>query len=88
MTQMNLSLKQTHNQEQRDRRVAKGELERAEEEAGVSRRKLLHVGWINNKVQLHSTENYIQYCSIKHNGKAFFFKKRMCVYISLNHFVV
>ena len=44
MTQMNLSLKQTHNQEQRDRRVAKGELERAEEEAGVSRRKRLCVG--------------------------------------------
>ena len=30
-----------------------------EEEAGVSRCKLLWIDWINNKVRLYSTENYI-----------------------------
>ena len=28
---------------------------------GTSRYKLLHTEWINSKVQLYSTENYIQY---------------------------
>ena len=30
-------------------------------EVGVSRCKLLYIEWINNKVLLYSTENYIQY---------------------------
>ena len=30
-------------------------------ESGISRRKLLHTGWINHKVLLYNTENYIQY---------------------------
>ena len=38
-------------------------------EFGVSRRKLLHIGWINNKVPLYSTGNYIQHPVINHNGK-------------------
>ena len=38
-------------------------------EVGVSRSKLLYIGWINNKVLLYSTENYIQYPMINHNGK-------------------
>ena len=37
-------------------------------EFGVHRCKLLNVGWINNKVMLHSTGNYIQYPEINHNG--------------------
>ena len=37
-------------------------------EAGVSRCKLLYIEWINNKV-LYSTEKYIQYPMINHNGK-------------------
>ena len=44
---------------------------------GIGRCKLLHTGWINNKVLLHShqgsplysTGNYIQYPVINHNGK-------------------
>ena len=36
---------------------------------GISRCKLLYVEWINNKVPLYSTENYIQYPVINHNGK-------------------
>ena len=38
-------------------------------EFGVSRCKLLYIGWINNKVLLYSTGNYIQYPVINHNGK-------------------
>ena len=36
---------------------------------GIRRCKLLYVGWINNKVLLYSTGNYIQYLMINHNGK-------------------
>ena len=48
-------------------------------EAGVSRCKPLYIEWINNKVLLYSTENYIQYPVINHSEKEY--KKRMCIYI-------
>ena len=35
----------------------------------VGRCKLLHLEWINNKVLMYSTGNYIQYPVINHNGK-------------------
>ena len=38
-------------------------------EFGISRFKLLYIGWINNKVLPYSTGNYIQYPVINHNGK-------------------
>ena len=38
-------------------------------EFGISRCKLVCIGWINNKVLLYSTGNYIQYPVINHNGK-------------------
>ena len=40
-------------------------------ELEVSRHKLLYTGWINNKALLYSTENYIQYAMINHNGKEY-----------------
>ena len=40
-------------------------------EFGVRKCKLLHIGWINNKVTLHSTGNYIQYPVINHSGKEY-----------------
>ena len=40
-------------------------------EVGVSRCKLLYIEWINNKVLLYSTENYIQYPVINHKGKEY-----------------
>ena len=40
-------------------------------EFGVSRCKLLHIEWIENKVLLYNTGNYIQYPVIKHNGKEY-----------------
>ena len=43
---------------------------------GYSRRlrladKLVYIDWINNKVLLYSTGNYIQYFMINHNGKEY-----------------
>ena len=43
-------------------------------ECGVSRCKLLYIGWINTKV-LYSTGNCIQYLMINHSGKEY--KKRL-----------
>ena len=40
-------------------------------EFGTSRCKLLYIEWINNKVLLYSTGNYIQYPVINHNGKEY-----------------
>ena len=53
--------------------VAKGEGDGGGKdwEFGISRCKLLYVEWINNKVPLYSTENYIQYPVINHNGKEY-----------------
>ena len=47
-------------------------------EFGISRCKLLYIGWINNKVLLYSTGNYIQYPVINHNGKEY---EKDCIYI-------
>ena len=46
-------------------------------EFGISRYKVLYIGWINNKVLLPSTGNYIQYPVINRNGKEY--KKRMSI---------
>ena len=51
-------------------------------EVGVSIRKLLYIEWINNKVLLYSTENYIQYPMINHNGKEYLKKNvYICIYV-------
>ena len=49
---------------------------------GISRCKILHVEWINKKVILYSTGNYIQYPMINHNEKIFK-NVHMCVTESL-----
>ena len=46
-------------------------------EFGISRCKLLYIEWINNKVLLCSTGNYIQYPVINHNGKEY----KKCIYV-------
>ena len=38
----------------------------------ASRCNLLYTEWVSNKVLLYSTENYIQYPMINHNGKKIF----------------
>ena len=40
-------------------------------ECRISRCKLLYIGWINKKVLLYSTGNYIQYPVINHDGKEY-----------------
>ena len=77
MAQMNLSTKQKQTHRHRDQTVvARGE--RGERgmywEFEVGRRKLLHLEWINNKVLLYTTGDYIQSPGINHNGKQ---KKRI-----------
>ena len=49
-------------------------------EFAVGRCKLLHLEWINNKVLMYSTGNYIQHLVISHNGKEY--KKRMYICIT------
>ena len=52
-------------------------------EVGVSRCKLLYIGWIKNKVLPYSTGNYIQHPMINHNGKEYTYKIRMYIYVQL-----
>ena len=72
MTPMNLPVKQNRGHRNRlvvtKREVVEGVMVW---EAGVSRCKLLYIEWINNKILLYSTENYIQYPMINHNGKEY-----------------
>ena len=44
---------------------------RMEWEFGVSRYKLLNIGWINNKALPYSIENYVHYHMINCNEKIF-----------------
>ena len=46
----------------------------------LTRCKLLHIEWNNNKDILYSTGNYIQHPVISHNGKEYF-KIIMYIYI-------
>ena len=55
-------------------------------EFGISRCKRLSIGWINNKVLVYGTRNYIQYPVINHSGKEYFLKMSLCV--ELSHFAV
>ena len=54
-------------------------------ECGVSRCKLVYKGWINDRVLLDSTGNYIYYPVIIHKGKEY---KKEYIYVQLNHFAV
>ena len=71
MTQMNLIMRQKPTHRHREQTCGcqgGGGGERMGWELGISRCKLLYVGWINNKVLLYSIRNYIQYPVINHNG--------------------
>ena len=65
--------------------VAKGKRAggRIEWETEVSGCKLLCLEWINNKVLLYSTENYIQYPMINHNAK----ECKKCVYVYIYMYI-
>ena len=67
MTQMNLSMKQKQTHRHREQTCGcqgGGGGGRLDWEAGVNRCKLSYIKWINNKVLLYSTGNYIQYPTI------------------------
>ena len=79
MTQMNLPMKQKQyhgNREQTCGYQVVGARDRWE--FRVSRCKLLHIEWINNKVLLYRSGNYIQYPVINHNGKEY---RKECIYV-------
>ena len=82
MTQMNVSMKQkqTHRYRQQTCGCQGGGRGGKDWEFGISRCKLLYIGWRNNKVLLYSTGNYIQYPVIKHNGKEY---KKEYIYICI-----
>ena len=70
---MNISMKQKQIHKENRLVVTKGESGRGGKdwEFGISRCKLLYIGWINNKVLLYSTGNCIQYPVVNHNGKEY-----------------
>ena len=77
---MNLSAKQKQIHKRKEQLVAaEGEgLEGGMNwEFGISRCKLLYTEWINKKVLLYSTGNYIKYPVINHSGKDYV---KVCVY--------
>ena len=72
MTQMNLSRKQKQTHGHREQTGGcRGQRGGMQWEVGVGICKLLYMEVINNKVLLYSTENYIQYPMINHNGKEY-----------------
>ena len=82
---MNLSTKQKQTHRHREQACGcqvRGEVRRDELDFEISRYKLLNTEWINNKVLLYNTGNYIEYPVINHNGKEY--EKE---YIHMNHFV-
>ena len=73
MTQIKLSMKQKQTDIENRLVVADGEGAGGEMELEfeVSRSKLAYIGWINNKVKLYNTGDYIQYPVINYNGKEY-----------------
>ena len=82
MTQMKLSMKQKQTHRHKEQTCGSEGEEWGgggmEWELGFSRCKLSYIEWINNKVLLYSTGNYIQYPVINHNGKEY---EKECIYI-------
>ena len=72
MTQMNLpmKLKQTHRRREQTC-GCQGGVGGMDWESGVSRYKLLHTEWTDNKVLVYRTGNYIQCPGINHNRKGY-----------------
>ena len=79
---MNLSVKQKQTHRHREQTCGcqggRGGGSGMNWEFGVGSCKLLHVEWINHKVLLYSTGNYIQYPVINNNGKEY---EKECIYM-------
>ena len=83
MTQINISKKQKHIHKQREQFcgcIGGSHGGGMDGEFVVNRYKLLCTGWINNKVLLYSTGNYMQYPVTNHNGKEY--EKKVCTCIT------
>ena len=80
MTQINIPAKQnqTHRYREQACRCQRQVEGRKDWEFGISRCKILYIGWIKSKVTLYSPGNNIQYPMINHNGK-----KYICITESL-----
>ena len=87
MAQMNFSTKQRRTDIEIRPMVSKGKWGEGENGrgVGVGRCKWLHLEWINNKVLLYSTGNYIQSPEINHNEKNTC-KKCLYVYTECSNF--
>ena len=71
---MNISMKQKETHRHREQMCGcqgEGGWQREGLGVGISRRKLVYIGWINYKVLLYITGNYIQYAVINQNGKGY-----------------
>ena len=75
---MNLSMKQKQTHRHRKQTCCSwgwggghGEWVGIDWEFGISRCKLLYIGWIKQGPTVYSTGNYIQYPMINHNGKEY-----------------
>ena len=81
---MNISMKQKQSHRYREQTCGcqAGGGGGKDREFGISRCKLVYIGWINNKVLLYSTGNYIQYPVINLNGKEYE-KEYICITESL-----
>ena len=79
---MNISMKQKQSHRYREQTCGcqAGGGGGKDREFGISRCKLVYTEWVNNKVLLYSTENYIQYSMINHNGKEYLKKERIYMY--------
>ena len=73
MTQINISMKrkQTCTYRKQTCGCQVGDWGGKDQKFGISRCKILYIEWINNKVLLYSTGNYVQYPVINHNGKEY-----------------
>ena len=72
MRKMSIPMKQKQTHRHREQTCGcQGEGGAVDWEFGISRCKLLYIGWINGKVLLYSAGNYIQYPVINHNGKEY-----------------
>ena len=73
MTQMSLSIKQKQTHRHREQTYGcqwgRGGRRGMDWEFGLSRCKLFHLEWTNNKVLMYNTGNYSQYPVIHHKGK-------------------
>ena len=80
MTHINISTKQKQTHRHREQSCSCQGAEGGKDwEFGISRGKLLYIGWMNNKLLLYTTGNYIQYPVIDHNGKEYEKEYILCI---------